>query len=160
MIPAGPGPTANGRIARSVSYGDGALNCQAAGLSRSYLYWKRSPGVSAPIPGLLLPHIAALMRPTNLLATPITPAQTPAAHPRPPCYDSCIAPPEPAFMSVATASSPSATPTAAETDPETLSWMQGFPRHRTNSSPSITARSAVSPNCAGRGAISASWCRP
>ena len=30
-------------------------------------------------------------------------------------------------MSVATASSPTATPTAAETDPEMLGWMQGFP---------------------------------
>jgi CubicO group peptidase (beta-lactamase class C family) len=30
-------------------------------------------------------------------------------------------------MSVATLSSPTATPTATETDPETLGWMQGFP---------------------------------
>lgn len=30
-------------------------------------------------------------------------------------------------MPVATASSQTAPPTAAETDPETLGWMQGFP---------------------------------
>ena len=34
-------------------------------------------------------------------------------------------------MSVATASTPTAsTPTAAETDPQTLNWMQGFPPPR------------------------------
>src|SRR3954468_6045191 len=33
-------------------------------------------------------------------------------------------------MSVATASSPTVTPTAAETDPESLGWMQGFPPPR------------------------------
>jgi hypothetical protein len=62
----------------------------------------------------------------TLLAAPVTPAQTPAAHCVPACYDSHN-PPESVFMSVATAASQTATPTAAETDPETLGWMQGFP---------------------------------
>src|SRR5262245_62424095 len=38
-----------------------------------------------------------------------------------------IGPPEPIRMSVATAPSQTAPPTAAETDPQTLGWMQGFP---------------------------------
>jgi CubicO group peptidase (beta-lactamase class C family) len=43
-----------------------------------------------------------------------------------PWYDIRIAIPEQAFMSVATSAN-QPTPTAAETDPQTLSWMQGFP---------------------------------
>jgi hypothetical protein len=66
------------------------------------------------------------MRATTLLAAPITPAETLPAHCAPPCYDFAIAPLESAFMSVATAAS-QPTPTAAETNPQTLGWMQGFP---------------------------------
>jgi CubicO group peptidase (beta-lactamase class C family) len=67
------------------------------------------------------------MRATDWLAAPICSSETPAVHRAQPCYDSGIDPPEPAFMSVATAPNQTPTCTATETDPQTLGWMQGFP---------------------------------
>src|SRR3954462_11927942 len=81
--------------------------------------------MSAAIPGTD-PSISLLMQATSPLSTPITPAQTPAAHDAPPCYVT-TSPLRSPIMSVATAASQTATPTATETDPETLGWMQGFP---------------------------------
>ncbi len=58
-------------------------------------------------------------------------------------------------MSVATASSQTAPATAAETDPQTLGSMQGFPPPPDKTITFHDGSFRSFPECAGRGAISA-----